>query len=705
MKKDIIYCSILVFISLIVYRVWLSFNAFVFADWVFSFNSVLKDYILPQSGGTFGFNIVLWKYPFYLMMGLLGNLGYDYNVVEKLLVFWPIIVLIPLSSFIIIKKVTASSIAAFAGSLYFTFNTYFLSINTQGHQLLPLSFGWLLLALFSYMNLLESNKRFWISLTAILLFVVGSIDLRSLYIGVIILVLFGIYYQFFIQSKWNEKLVINILKSSIVFGLIGLLNVFWVITFISVQSLTNNEILGRQLFGSEFYNIQNSLAMFYPFWSGKEPTWLLLQKIPVQFWLLPFMTFVGLIVGRKNKIIIFFGILAIIGIFLTKQEGPPFSHVYSWMFQTIPGFGAFREASKFNFILILSYSILIGKFTHFIWNKFAKHKILRNILFLNIILLPLWNTVPLLTGEINSMFVPKKVPSDFKKVNSYFYNQSDYFKILAINHNVYWAFTTTKHPVTDLIHSLNNYWRETNLFDRESKLIGAEKAISFIKSDQGKRLLSAWSFKYIVIPIEDKQTNQNIRRDTGKNKRYYVEELNKIEYLKNIDLKLDSILVYKLSTFKPLIYISSEEESLDKDVQYQNIKFSEITTTEYKIEYKNISSPIYLHLSNLYDSNWNIMFDRYSWVNVIFYKKNIHLDEANQFKNVMQTNSFIIDPKFIKENVESSLYSENSDGSINLNLTLYYKPQAYLYLGLIISVITLIICIVSLLYFLKKEFK
>lgn len=49
--------------------------------------------------------------------------------------------------------------------------------------------------------------------------------------------------------------------------------------------------------------------------------------------------------------------------------------------------------------------------------------------------------------------------------------------------------------------------------------------------------------------------------------------------------------------------------------------------------------------------------------------------------------------EYIKANFDNSYYKENPDGSIDLELTLYFKPQSYFYLGIIISGTTLILCL------------
>lgn len=57
--------------------------------------------------------------------------------------------------------------------------------------------------------------------------------------------------------------------------------------------------------------------------------------------------------------------------------------------------------------------------------------------------------------------------------------------------------------------------------------------------------------------------------------------------------------------------------------------------------------------------------------------------------NVGYANRWTIDPEYIKQNFSKDYYKENPDGSIDIELTLYFKPQSYFYLGLIVSGLTL----------------
>lgn len=702
-KNKFIIPIILVIIGIIVYHAWISFSVFVFGDWQFFFKETLLSNLFPSSSGPWG-GPWLWKYPYLFLHGLFGILGFDSNISEKLLVFWPIAFIAPISSFLLIKKITKSNIAGFVGSLIFCYNTYFLSIDTQGHELLTAAFAFAPFAILTFINLLESKKTYFLPITVLLLFIIGSYDLRSLYVVAGVIFLYGVYHQLIIEASWKENLKKNSVLIFGVFLTLGLLSLYWLLPVISLHALTSNEFLVRGLFGSEFYNIQNSLTLFYPFWTGKETTWLQLQKIPFHFWLYPILTFSGLIAGKRNKQIVFFGLLAIIGIFLTKQVSEPFPNMYLWMTAHIPGFSAFREASKFDFLTAISYAVLIGSLAVFVLEKFKDKRTTKYFLIFLIALLPLWNTKPLLTGEIKSMFVPKTTPQDFIKLKDFITADSNYSRVLGINLNSYYIFSVNNHPALDGLYSLKNFWGgdliSYNFLNKEHT--EGEKIVNYFKSDEGRRLLSASSVGYVAVFVEDKQTNQNIRRDLGKNRKYFEQSFREINYLKKVDIGLQNIILYKDIDFKPHLYLTSEKESLKKDVAYKKVDYTNLNPSQYHIEIKNISKPVYLNFSELYHPDWMIHVGKFKWYE-IFFNKNYFLPDKFHSQNAVRFNSFLIDPREVCDVYKACRV--NKDGTLDFEATLYFRPQSYLYLGLIISGGTLVIVIFAAGFLYRKQKK
>ncbi len=61
-------------------------------------------------------------------------------------------------------------------------------------------------------------------------------------------------------------------------------------------------------------------------------------------------------------------------------------------------------------------------------------------------------------------------------------------------------------------------------------------------------------------------------------------------------------------------------------------------------------------------------------------------------------NQWTLDAEYIKQNYPKEYYKENEDGTIDVKLTLYFKPQSYFYLGLLISGLTLLSLVIYLIF-------
>lgn len=689
--SEIRIIALLLLVGIFVYKVWLSFYIFAYGDGVFFFKEGLRDFVIPSVWGWQG-GALLWHYPFSLVYGIIGLLGYGTNVAEKFIIFWPIVLLAPIAGYLLVRKITNSNIAGVIGSLVFSYNTYFLSIDTQSHLLLTLAFTLSVFTFLSFIYFIENKRRILAPITSLLLFVVGFVDLRSLYVTVGVVVLYFIYNQIIIENNWKNSLKLNLENFISVFVILFLLNLYWVIPAFLTNSLTSNEFLSRTIFGSQYYNVQSSLAFFYPYWTGKEPTWLYTQKIPIYFWLYPALAFAGFIISKKNKKILFFGLLALVGIFLSKQEAAPLGNLYTFFFAHIPGFSAFREASKFDFIIVVSYAILIGCFADFTWRYF-KNKKLKYVFVFLIALLSLWNTKPLITGEIKTMFVPISMPSDFVKLKNYILPDPSYSRFMGLSLNGKYVFSTYAHPEYDFPYSIAHFWgTDVVSYNIEDKSIPeGEKLMKYLSTDEARRLLSASSVGYVPVFIEDKPSYQSIRRDLGKDGSYFEDQMDRIPYLKKINLGMKNIVLYKALDYKSHLYLTKEKENLKKDIQYEKVDFRMISPSEYRFSINNLSKPTYLNFTELFDPNWKIHIGQFTWWEVL-YRKDYFISDQIHSQNALRFNQFYLDPKEICSATPCSFEA-----------TLYAKPQSYLYVGLIVSSAALIGVFVVTIYLFKKE--
>ena len=101
------------------------------------------------------------------------------------------------------------------------------------------------------------------------------------------------------------------------------------------------------------------------------------------------------------------------------------------------------------------------------------------------------------------------------------------------------------------------------------------------------------------------------------------------------------------------------------------------------------------HLSGVQNLDFKDTFSR--WWNLLLNNEPI-FEETHHLVNDY-ANGRTIDVEYIKKNFPKDYYKENPDGSIDINLTLYFKPQSYFYVGLWVSGVTLLI----LLFLLARE--
>jgi len=157
-------------------------------------------------------------------------------------------------------------------------------------------------------------------------------------------------------------------------------------------------------------------------------------------------------------------------------------------------------------------------------------------------------------------------------------------------------------------------------------------------------------------------------------------------------------------------------------ISMPNIKFTKVNDTEYIISINNLINKKSLSFLQNYNGEWQLYLRKISTnekCEPIKYYDGVQTTECRSVENKIDwetlsylyqkpifddthkliydyANQWTINPEYIKQNFSKDYYKENSDGSIDIELTLYFKPQSYFYLGLIVSGTTLLGCIIYL---------
>lgn len=693
----------LLFLHFYAYRIWLFSASFLtHGDWYLSSYEHSSELLtLPSIWSSYTNGMVNLTPPFYMFLlieGFLSHLGVNYPFIERILFMWPIALLTLPLSYILIKSITKDSIASLIGAMIYSYNTYFIIIQT-GHLTLMMGYTLAPLALLLFIKTIENNKFINSVLTSITLFIISIYEFRSFILVAMVCVLYSLYYLFFIKNKiFNILSLFTIFKIIFIFAVVLLLNIYWILPLLMITKNDYSPLINRGLFGDDFFNLIRSFTLFHPFWTGGRYFPFIVQKIPFYFYFMPLIAFTGLLLFRKNKKIIFFGSISLMGIFLTKQSNPPFSDVYLFLYNKMPGFTLFREASKFYFLIALGYSVLVSSFIQWFLTNF-KVKIRNNLIFnfilVSIFILTIINLRPLISGQIGTLFSERKMPDDYKKFNSFINKQNTYFQTVWVPTDSRWASYTDLNPKIPLAVALSGSWM--SFLKNQNDNYNSPSYVHFLKNKETDILFDIASVKYIVLPIQDKLNDDDFFPNYGKRNLYEL-EINKLSYLDKIDIGTKELDVYLNKNIKPKIYSTTKIERLSDSVPYKAVNFRRVNNTTYKVL---ITSKLneYLNFSENYHPDWKLYPGDVNWTNIVLNSVKAYPNSFHT-KNAALFNTYLLN---VEQLCQLSKCISLGDGNYKVELTLLFKPQAYMYLGSIISAITFIILLSYILFYIMNR--
>ena len=698
---------ILVFIVLITHWRWIFLNEYfssgdsAYFTWFvdtsrdfFRFPSIWSSLDVNTAGTSFGgLDVLLSEYPSLSFMYAGLAIFFQNTIIASKIVFLiPIPIISVIGSFLLIQYLLKNKKAGIIGAIVYSYNVHTLLLQTGTIQW-AVAYALAPLILYFFIKNIDNKKMNLSVITGLVGFMAGSYDFRILYI-VIWVMLFYIIYQilFKIKDKTYTQIVPILQYGFVPFAIIFLLNFFWILPFYLSNTLSHNPLFDRALFGSHFFNFFQGLNLFHPYWTGGPPKVFSVQPIPFYFWLIPIFALMGLITNFKNKKILFFTFIAILGILLTKQEDYPFPYLYLWLYDHFPGFNAYREASKFYMLIALGYSILIGAFVGWLWETWREKKWQiygKYLLTLLIVSIFLWNAKPLITGEIGRLFTPIKLPNDYKILAIFLDSDHQFSRTLWFPAWSKWSFFDNNHPRYTFYYDAYEWFLEfkknpayrVHIYNTTKIAPDLPWNVDLLNQSFSDNFLDITNTKYIIIPPQYKDTpDDDMFLGTSINDRpFIINLLNSLAFIKKINIGTKDMVVYENFNYKPLIYITSMMDNVYKAIPYKAVNYQFISPTEYLVGIKNISKPIYLNFNNSYAKDWTLdLGDKH------------YLSNKDHLQTNMKFNAFYINPIEITKNYDKKFYTKNTDGSINLKLRLYYKPQDLVNIGVYISLVVLI---------------
>lgn len=381
--------AILVILILCVFHAWFLPGIITGGDLWYSFPSMSQNYSLHayawywnQNAGMGGaYYPVLWSYfssgiPLLFFRTLVG---YNWQLIERLGILFPYILLGVFSSVMFYRKVFKDSAFAVLAPFLFVFNTYILMVVGGGQLLIAFAYGLAPIVIIWFIEMMNRKAdalSLHNTLIAGLLFSVQVLlDLRIGYVTFLAVILYGIVSANYAQLVQTKNILGTIKKACFVFliplGITVLLHAFWILpTAFShenvLQQKGNGYVANDAATYYSFATFENTVGLLHPNWPDNIFGQTSFMK--PEFLLLPVLAFGSLFfignkrVGKQRReslYVLFFALLGIVGSFLAKGTNEPFGSLYLFLFNKAPGFVLFRDPTKWYLLIALSYSMLI----------------------------------------------------------------------------------------------------------------------------------------------------------------------------------------------------------------------------------------------------------------------------------------------------------------------------------------------------------
>src|SRR5437588_8857669 len=225
--------AVILAISLLASWRWIGISIFSNGDWSFHFSESLKGLVSlnfpwTASSNLGSINLTASSWPSMFLFGISGFLNQNSNVADKFVFMFPVILLPGITSYVLLKKILNSTPAALAGSLVFTYNTYFLILKTSQLTVLVAEFLAPLLILL-FIKSLEERKVFNIVATSLLALLIGAYEFRILYVIGAVLFFYFTFHLFIIEKGRYKSNLKSLAIAFFTLLIVGFLNSYWII--------------------------------------------------------------------------------------------------------------------------------------------------------------------------------------------------------------------------------------------------------------------------------------------------------------------------------------------------------------------------------------------------------------------------------------------------------------------------------------------
>lgn len=665
MKKIKLFPALFFLIVItLIYRHWIFSFEIIGGDWPYFANESLRNFMglfsweAFRGNGLGGINSAYFIQAYLsLTIFISSTLRIPWVIVYKIFWFGMFIFLSILSMAYLSGKILPqrSKWAAYLACSLYLVNTYILMVTGGGQMGVALSYSVAPLVLASFMDTDKVLKKSLIS--GLFAGIQIALDPRLAFITLSAVIIYFVIYSVnhLMNKNGNKALLLVFFYKLGIPGIIALLlNAYWILALLifkqnPVKDLGSAYSSVAALKFFSFATFSNTVGLLHPNWP--ENIFGKVGFMKAEFIFLPILAYSSLFFIKKQKNILLFASLGLIGTFLAKGANPPFGQIYEWAFTHLAGFIMFRDPTKWYLLIALSYSILIPFSIEqiYLWlssklkaqsssPQFKIKKNLPNVFLIFFISYLLFLIRPAWSGQLGGTFKEHIVPNDYIKLKNLLSSDKAFYRTLWLPRIQRFGFVTNNHPAIEATYLYN----ATN----------SAQLARHINDKSAEEKLSDLSIRYVIIPYDS--LGEIFIKDRKYNEREYkifVQVLDNIRWLKKVK-GFEKIQVYELAKYTDHFMLSDGG----------TIDYEMVDPTHYRITFSTYKPASLVFVEN-YSPYWIL-------------KDNDKIIHSTKTQNGL--NSFKLEKK----------------GKYNADIS--YTPQAYYNYGLALSVASFIIIFVSL---------
>ena len=676
---------------------WINFGKFIKSN-LYIWNSSSSGLVLPMMTWDALNSILL-----YIINIFVNNKIFAINI------YWVISLFIVEYSYYIFYRLFLSKGESIVATMLSIFNIYFL-INFHTPEMLNL-LGYIAFPVMYYLvhNFFAKNQIIYIFFYVLFQVVLFRIINIEILLNILVPILFFLMYRRYV-SIYKYIVFFLVVGFGILIMSCALFIDFGTYYFASNTNTILTKYNQNALSINDVYNLDNIFKLTpnygflknngkeYPGLQGKDFSILYLHNpyfIVVSYTFI-FIFILSLFLSAKDRRVIrqkklILSSIILILFFLAKGLNEPLHFINAWLYSNNIYLTFFRSGAKY-FLFILTPLVILHVF---LTNKYKKIiyvlsiiYILSHMYLIFVFSKPVhhsWNTI---------------LPYSYIDITKKLSELKDNNKILIIpitQHFVGYTDYKDGYSGPDRLYTLSE---KTFLLKIHSTIISEKytNMINNIENEPSKinEYANKLAYKYILV---EKDTVYS-KYHKIKNYKEYVDYINEKQWVKMYENQ--DFILFKLDDafFSGRIYADNS-----------NIIFNQINPTTYNVHINNLHHKTTLSFLETYNDGWNIYIRKYSYSNnkcvnrrvytnnniECFYKNKISLNNVirslkyakltsrTHLHKYEYANAWIINPQYIKQHFSKEYYKENPDGSIDIQLTIYFKPQSYYVIGLLIS--------------------